>query len=172
MRDRLQSRQGSAVQGGFTLVELMIVVVILGILAAVAVPAFSRYVKRSKTSEATTSIAAMYRLQSTYYENTQERSSSTTFATCSPLPTAAPGINKYPADVTAWMGSSEWNSLGFLIDRPHYYQYSTEGSNAGMTVRAVGDIDGDGIQSTFDRRATLTSGEIQGSGITITNELE
>jgi prepilin-type N-terminal cleavage/methylation domain-containing protein len=37
---------------GFTLVELMIVVVILGILAAVAIPAFSRYIKRSKTTEA------------------------------------------------------------------------------------------------------------------------
>lgn len=172
MRVRDVSGRAGVVQGGFTLVELMIVVVILGILAAVAVPAFTRYVKRSKTSEATTSIAAMYRLQSTYYENTQERSSSTTFATCSPLPTAAPGVNKYPADVTAWMSSSEWNSLGFLIDRPHYYQYSTDGSNTGMTVRAVGDIDGDAIQSTFDRRAIVNSGEIQGTSINVVQEME
>ena len=46
------NRSLKRLMAGFTLVELMIVVVILGILAAVAIPAFTRYVKRSKTSEA------------------------------------------------------------------------------------------------------------------------
>ena len=168
---RVDCRKGAA-EVGFTLVELMIVVVILGILAAVAIPAFSRYVKRSKTTEASGGIASMYRLQLSYYENTQERTSTTSFATCSPLPAAPPTASKYPASVTMWMNSSDWAALGFVIDRPHYYQYSTDGSTTAMTARAIGNIDGDSTNSTFERSALLNSGEIQGSQIRIVNELE
>lgn len=164
---------------GFTLVELMIVVVILGVLAAVAVAAFTRYVKRAKTAEATGNIGKIYQGQLAYYNLSGERSTVARFINQPYFtPNNNPGSAKYPANVTVWSSDPQWTALGFSIPTAHYYAYnsfatSTGGVGAYFLARAIGDLDGDDTESTFTLRGeVMAEGETQRFPLEVLRELE
>lgn len=54
-------------QSGFSLVELMVVVAIIGVLASIAVPAINKYLAKARQSEAKTNLSSLYTSEKSFY---------------------------------------------------------------------------------------------------------
>ncbi len=183
-------------EGGFTLIELMIVVAIIGILAAIAIPAFMNYIKRSKTTEAGIQLKAMFQGAATYYE--QERGQrgvpapgggTVAVTRCmvnSAVTTNAPSSQKTVLDFAT--EPADFRTIGFAPADPLYYQYQivSTGTVAGAcgdastpgtqlyAFQANGDLDGDGTPSLFEIAAGVNADAAlyNGGAVYVENELE
>ena len=145
---------------GFTLIELMIVVAIIGVLAAIAIPNFVRYQLRSKTSEARTNLGGI-RTAQTSFQSTEDNYANV--VTITPSMTV-PGTVKQAWSIamcdtgcnrTAPDMCTSFECIGFRPDGDVYYIYDGNHQIAmGTTVAefAIGaeaDLDGDGTNGQF-----------------------
>ena len=167
----------ASVRRGFTLIELMIVVAILAVLAAVAIPALVKHLRRTKTSEAVDKLAYLYRMSATYYGR-EHGGISHRFPDTAPItPAAIPGAVHVRDPNGTWDGPT-WQALAFSISDPHYYSYeyvaTGRGTTASFTARALGDLDGDSTLATFERSGGANSQfEVIGSsGVWMYNDNE
>lgn len=71
---------------GFTLIELMIVVAVVAILAAIALPAYNDYITRGKITEATSTLADMRVKLEQYYQDNRTYVGACAAGTTAPLP--------------------------------------------------------------------------------------
>jgi prepilin-type N-terminal cleavage/methylation domain-containing protein len=155
---------------GFTLIELMIVVAIIGILAAVAIPAFLEYMKRAKTGEAVLNLnkigkaAKRVKGEIGSYPDVDGALLPTGAKTCCGGTGGVKGKagatvnNKCTADPDKFIDGAAWQALEYSLDEASVYNYSyAKGGGNSFTATAYGDADCDTSIATFTMNGYLTT---------------
>lgn len=173
-------------KGGFTLVELMIVVAIVGVLAVLAVYGVRKYIANAKTAEAKNSLGQIGKDAVSAFEGERmsaavlgEGAQTDVIRQMCQTGTGRPSVpatignidgKKYQSTKADWSEPSDveanrgWPCLKFEMTAPQYYQYTyaADGtSTGGFTATAVGNLNGDTAYSTFTMLGSIENGRLK-----------
>jgi type IV pilus assembly protein PilA len=135
-------------------------VVVAPILAVLAVYGVRKYLQNAKTAEARATLGAIAKSAATAYVRDHAFCPSASHAVPSSMKMLR-GM-KYQSSAEDWSVDEKRNAgfacLGFSIEMPQYYQYSYEATGDSFTATAHGDLNGDGVVSTFVVRGRADTG--------------
>jgi len=153
--------------------------VLLPIVAVLGIYSVRRYIANSKTAEARNALGQIAKDAATTYESEKPVAvgSPITHRLCPgasrPVPISLTWVSakKYQSSVADWntdcASDRGFCCLKYAMDVPQYYMYSYGATPTTFTAKANGDLNGDGIASTFTIR-----GEVVGGGLQIAPNIE
>lgn len=181
---------------GFTLVELMIVVAIVGVLAALAIYGVRKYIANAKTAEAKNSLGQISKDAASAYARegmagavlalgtTADVSNKLCDQATAPIPNGVGNVKgqKYQSSPADWAADAAtlhkgFACLKFTMTDPQYYMYSYNSNGKGDTsgwfnAIANGDLNGDGTASTFLLAGKIQKGASGGLEVTVAPNIE
>lgn len=123
--------------GGFTLVELAVVVTIVGVLSVIAVVGYRRLILSSKLTEAENMVNAIRIAQEQYRS---ERGIYANVGASTLCPTGATSGKKAQWDTSCNGGNMTWAALPVHSDGPVEFQYQTVAGPPGAVPRGLGNF--------------------------------
>jgi len=140
----LSMLRGKKGKKGFTLIELMIVVAIIGILAAIAIPNFLRFQAKSRQSEAKTNLGGIFTAETAYYGEHNY------YGNFSEIAWAPVGTTRYRYVSGGFTGTSgaTYTPVPGGTDNAGYtgtlnWTFNSARTDNGFLIEAVGNIDTD-----------------------------
>ena len=157
---------------GFTLIELMVVVSIIGVLASIAIPEFTRIQFRSRQGERAVLLQSIHNAVEDYYMreshfpqlNDPNNPAAGSNLVLSGNPSwTNPGPAKQPWRHVGW--GDDWQNLSLTVEGGVYYRYWGTGAEAGQQHQywliADGDLDADTVLDQMQRLYTYQGTQLQ-----------